>query len=243
MYKCICGKEFEKVQALHGHQSHCKINLGEERLSQKKSLDEYKIQKMVEGTKKRCASIKQSKIELWISEKHTCEKCGKVMTEKYASGRFCSKSCSKSFSALSNNDQRKSNLSKSLVKAIEEGRHRPTFTSSHGNYIERYWSFILSNTYNLNVEKQHRVSKEIFDNNNHFYYLDILVEGFIDLEIDGPYHDVKRDAIRDAYLMKNGYIVYRVDYINPRKEKDKVLKQIEDFVNWIKNEYPLLIKN
>lgn len=31
MYKCICGREFDKVQALHGHQSHCKISLGDER--------------------------------------------------------------------------------------------------------------------------------------------------------------------------------------------------------------------
>lgn len=29
----------------------------------------------------------------WIAEQHTCETCGKVMTEKYGSGRFCCKAC------------------------------------------------------------------------------------------------------------------------------------------------------
>ena len=32
----------------------------------------------------------------WIAEKHQCEKCGKIMTEKYGSGRFCCRSCANS---------------------------------------------------------------------------------------------------------------------------------------------------
>lgn len=37
-----------------------------------------------------------TELEKWILEKHKCEKCGKVMTEKFASGRFCSRSCANS---------------------------------------------------------------------------------------------------------------------------------------------------
>lgn len=36
---------------------------------------------------------KKEDLEKWIIEKHTCERCGKVMTIKYASGRFCSRNC------------------------------------------------------------------------------------------------------------------------------------------------------
>jgi len=39
---------------------------------------------------------KSSKLNNWIEEKHTCEKCGKIMTEYYGSGRFCSRACANS---------------------------------------------------------------------------------------------------------------------------------------------------
>lgn len=36
---------------------------------------------------------KKLKLLNWIDEQHRCESCGKIMTEYYGSGRFCSKSC------------------------------------------------------------------------------------------------------------------------------------------------------
>ena len=55
-----------------------------------------------EETKKHISDIKKvqsairkkAKLDDWISEKHLCEVCGKIMTKKYGSGRFCSKACS-----------------------------------------------------------------------------------------------------------------------------------------------------
>jgi len=38
--------------------------------------------------------LKESEINSWESEAHYCETCGKLMSIKYGSGRFCSKSCS-----------------------------------------------------------------------------------------------------------------------------------------------------
>ena len=44
---------------------------------------------------------------------YKCEKCGKLVTEKYGSGRFCSRKCANS--RIHNNEQ-KSNISKGVIK-------------------------------------------------------------------------------------------------------------------------------
>ena len=94
MYKCICGKEFLKSSQLGGHQSCCK-----EYLTSKGIFDvvmEARKQAAVKGAlavKSNKQKERQTSLISWIAEKHTCESCGKVMEEKYGSGRFCSKSC------------------------------------------------------------------------------------------------------------------------------------------------------
>ena len=103
LYICECGRKFDNPQCFNGHKSNCEIH----HLSKWGNLDVLEAQKNT----LRCGSLKshknsseRSKIEnadklsRWVSEKHTCEKCGKVMTEYYGSGRFCSKSCASSFS-------------------------------------------------------------------------------------------------------------------------------------------------
>ena len=98
MFKCVCGKEFKSKQALGGHQGYCKEYLGEDRYLEI-------INKNKEGQLKAKQTLlnngkikKQQELQQWISEKHKCEKCGKVMIEKYASGRFCCKECARGFS-------------------------------------------------------------------------------------------------------------------------------------------------
>lgn len=98
MFKCVCGKEFKSKQALGGHQGYCKEYLGEDRYLEI-------INKNKEGQLKAKQTLlnngkfkKEQELQQWISEKHKCEKCGKVMIEKYASGRFCCKECARGFS-------------------------------------------------------------------------------------------------------------------------------------------------
>lgn len=102
IYNCICGKEFDNPQKFNGHKSHCKINLLSKGYTEKDIANRkyISIQKLQEANKHRnydkkisLNAIKQKELNQWISEKHTCEKCGKVMTEKFGSGRFCSRSC------------------------------------------------------------------------------------------------------------------------------------------------------
>ena len=104
-FTCICGKEFCSSKSLSAHQSSCK----EYYLFRDGNLDKYylrkenlriankKTGKILSERAKEVAKIKkESALDLWISEQHVCEKCGKVMTKKFGSGRFCSMSCANS---------------------------------------------------------------------------------------------------------------------------------------------------
>lgn len=97
-YVCVCGKKFDNSQAFNGHKSQCK----EHQLNKYGNLD-----KLNKARASRNYNIRQTHLELsknnkniklqkWVAEKHRCEKCGKIMTEYYGSGRFCSKSCANS---------------------------------------------------------------------------------------------------------------------------------------------------
>lgn len=122
-YKCECGKEFDNPQKFNGHKSHCQVHLklfnkieAREKLQiEFKQYGSIYIQKRKEDAIKR----KKERLNKWIDEKHTCEKCGKVMTEKYGSGRFCSSSCSKSRQFT---EELKERISTKLKKAREYKR-------------------------------------------------------------------------------------------------------------------------
>ena len=92
---CECGKEFNYSQSFNGHKRHCKIHLailGKDHLTQRAELNALAVQ----GCKSYFKKQQEEKTLKWINEHHTCEKCGKVMTEKWGSGRFCSASCANS---------------------------------------------------------------------------------------------------------------------------------------------------
>lgn len=97
-YICGCGKEFENSQAFNGHKSHCKIHL----ISKDETGAAYLANKVKQEEALKAAQIKAKinknnlqliKLNQWIAEQHTCEACGKIMSEKYGSGRFCCRAC------------------------------------------------------------------------------------------------------------------------------------------------------
>ena len=102
-YICVCGKKFKSVFALSGHKANCKDFY----LQRDGNLNNYynrqKNLKLNANNKnankqriKNNQNRKKEKIEQWKKEEHRCECCGKIMTEYYGSGRFCSKSCANS---------------------------------------------------------------------------------------------------------------------------------------------------
>lgn len=126
LYKCVCGKIFDNPQKFNGHKSNCKILL-----QQKGTLDiYYEKQKysssFASRSKSDQATLKRNQeLQQWLSEKHTCEKCGKVMTMKFGSGRFCSRACSNS---RERSQELKDRVSNSL-------KGRSAYTKPDGNIV------------------------------------------------------------------------------------------------------------
>ena len=99
-YVCECGRVFTEPNKFNGHKSNCRIHH-----EAKGTLEQYE-QKRVQASlaakvsgiksKERAKERKQQELEEWISKQHTCERCGKVMVEKFGSGRFCCKACANS---------------------------------------------------------------------------------------------------------------------------------------------------
>ena len=93
-YICECGKKFYKPQSFNGHKSNCVVHLEKTgKLEARKQSRSIGAKKAAIVTSKYALEKRNEALAAWIAEQHTCERCGKVMTEKYGSGRFCSKSC------------------------------------------------------------------------------------------------------------------------------------------------------
>lgn len=93
-YKCICGMEFDSPNKFNGHKQGCKIHI----VNKYGSLEEYYAIKNRNNDKGRKVKARNEERRIqqnikWVAEEHKCEKCGKVMTEKFGAGRFCSRSC------------------------------------------------------------------------------------------------------------------------------------------------------
>ena len=95
-YVCVCGRKFNNSQGFNGHRSHCEKYLGDEKYQESVRRRNEALKKAAEGVRQKSESFHQSKMNdllKWESEGHICERCGKIMTQKFASGRFCSTIC------------------------------------------------------------------------------------------------------------------------------------------------------
>lgn len=278
-FKCVCGKEFKSNASLSGHKAVCKDwwlyrdgTLEKYEIYNQKRLDKvhtYNVHQNVIKGKQRVTQNKQFKdqqLEQWLSEKHRCEHCGKILTQYFGSGRFCSKHCAnsrvqtddinnkRSKSLLSTYNptlseeeiiqkfyENKMNVSVPRVKykgeelpAVNADNIKPGFQSRMRiPYSERFWKQVFDNnliTYQQNVN--------IWKPGPNNYFLDFLIND-VDVEIDGAFHelsDVKeKDIKRDKWLISLGYKVYRIKWINPNTEKNKILvnAQIDDLFTFL----------
>lgn len=76
----------------------------------------------------------------WVAAKHKCERCGKVMTEKFGPGRFCSKACARSHECTIDT---RNKIKQSLTTFYEDPeaclrqiRHNKTAADIHDEYIK-----------------------------------------------------------------------------------------------------------
>lgn len=97
LYRCICGREFEKAQSYNAHLSHCRVHLGNERYEKQHQNRQVKGWKAANDQK--VYKKKLNETLKWEMTDHFCETCGKKLTVKYASGRFCCLECAKAYSS------------------------------------------------------------------------------------------------------------------------------------------------
>lgn len=138
-------------------------------------------------------------------------------------------------------DKRSKSSIKSQQKLIEEGRHKGWQSRNIRSYAELFWERVLDNN-NIAYDPEHTLKKKclgVYDGSK--YFLDFFIDGFIDLEIDGKQHKYKdrqeSDKIRDRLLKQHGFEVYRIPWINPTTEENKirVKEQIDKFLLWYNN--------
>ena len=92
---CECGKIFTNGQSFNGHKSNCKIHHEAKYghtdvLSAKYEKISKSVSNFYDMTR---VAHKQLEQDLWKQSTHKCARCGKIMLEKFGSGKFCSRSC------------------------------------------------------------------------------------------------------------------------------------------------------
>ena len=222
-YTCECGLKFNNSQSFNGHKSGCRIHLGEEKYQQRLLRCRASFAKGTANYKAKTQAERDLKLNNWLEEQHTCETCGKIMTEKFATGRFCCRSC-----AAAHGQPAKPKISKPKVnkdtkvefvpEVLDEIQSRKAGWQSRSiknSYPEQFWMKVFDNN-NIDYIREYNVKNE---NCTGTYKFDFLIDNLYDIEIDGGQHKDeainKKDIRRDTYLRNLGYIIYRIDWIPP----------------------------
>lgn len=102
-YLSLCSSHSEDVYsnsiflhfALRGTNKHYKEILTVDTLLLESLQAEYSRIYKLKRQEKHELYIKEQeeKLRRWVLEEHRCQRCGKLMTEKYGSGKYCCKSC------------------------------------------------------------------------------------------------------------------------------------------------------
>lgn len=129
---------------------------------------------------------------------------------------------------------------KAIDLAIENGTKNAWTIRKTTSYPEKYWMDVLDNN-GIKYEREYVIyQKDLNPELRNCFFLDFLIDGYIDLEIDGKQHlepeRVEHDKKRNKLLEDNGYVIYRIPWTSPRYKPLHVKKQIDDFLEWYKNQ-------
>lgn len=157
--------------------------------------------------------------------KRFCKCCSKQLSFRNKSG-FCRK-CYSKYTVVTPEVREK--LSQIHLQKVADGTHQGWKTRNIKSYAEIFWETVLNNNY-IAYEREKKVGK---------YFLDFVI-GKIDLEIDGKQHQYEdrkqSDNLRDEFLTKEGYFVYRIKWneINSTEGKQMMKEKIELFLEFYK---------
>lgn len=169
-----------------------------------------------------------------------CILCGDPIWNGNKSG-YCVKCCSKARYANATIEQRHK-WSEDAKKLMSEGKIKPWQSRNIISYPEKFFKKVLENN-NIEFEGPNYVVKQkdlgVPDClPSSCYFLDFKI-GNVDLEIDGKQHSYsdrkESDKVRDEYLTKAGYIVYRIKWksINTEKGKQYIKNEIDKLLEFL----------
>ncbi len=157
--------------------------------------------------------------EYLLSPKY-CPICRNIIPYEKRMNKTCSQSCS---IELNRRNQ---------VELVAKGLHKGWLRRPLLSYAEQFWKRVLENN---DIPVNHDYPVPVAGTH---YLLDFFIEPNIDLEIDGSQHllpeSAEHDKVRDERLKQQGYLIYRIPYVNPR-EKELVEQQIDDFLAWLQS--------
>ena len=169
-----------------------------------------------------------------------CLMCGAPIIDTNKSG-YCVKCCAKARYANATQEQRHK-WSEDAKKRMADGKIKPWQSRNILSYPEKFFKKVLENN-NIEFEGPNYVVKQkdlgVPDClPSSCYFLDFKI-GNVDLEIDGKQHSYsdrkESDKVRDEYLTKAGYIVYRIKWksINSENGKQYIKKEIDKLLEFL----------
>lgn len=206
MYTCKCGRSFEKVSSYGAHCSHCRIHLGHE------PKDPF-------GDKRAWSRglTKETDPRVANMAKHLSEKFHGENT---------------SFYGKHHTEETKRKMSESARRNAKN--HINGWKSGDCRVPNKYEAYTYSFLEENGISFQHEVSvskKSLGCDGGSRYMLDFVVNGVIDLEIDGTAHNKEYDDTRDSFV-KNKYIIYRIQH---HDSIDELYDKLREFVCWLNN--------
>lgn len=181
MYQCECGKEFEKSQSYIAHCGHCKIHLGRD------PEDRF-------GESRSWSKGKMKDTDPSILS----------MSEKL-------KGRESPFKGHEHSEEFKHRQAE--VARYNAKNHINGWKSGSSKIPNKYEEFTEKFLISRGVKylREVTVPQSSLGKKGSYYQLDFLVEGVVDLEIDGSSHDEMHDFERDQYVSKK-YQVYRIKH-------------------------------
>lgn len=234
-YICDCGKEFTNPQSFNGHKRHCVIHLGKDRYEELKTKD---IDALSLATKKFIDTIPSrytyiTKTCLFCKKEFVC-----VPSDKR---KYCSRKCANKVIGFNKRKPRAPKKSRIIYQGpelpeIEKESLKPGWQSRcRWSYAEKFWAKVFENN-NIEYLREFNIKCE---HPGAVYKLDFLIDNLYDIEIDSKLHDstysIEKDKRRTQYLESLGYKVYRIRWINPNSEHNKILvnNQIQELFDYL----------
>lgn len=120
---------------------------------------------------------------------------------------------------------------------VVEDQHRSAgfFPRNKMSYAELFWKQVLDNNH-VNYKHDYKVKNRA---GTAVYRLDFLIDDCIDFEVDGSEHEkyLYKDIVRYVWLEELGYKNFRVKWVNPNTDKNKMIvncqiQQLLDFIGY-----------